>query len=83
VPRGSGDYRTTIRRPGWSMPPASMIPPAMPVSPMAPHIEVPALAEISPSALPQQEDVYSLLRERSDLHAQIFDATQIQHQLAH
>ena len=82
MPRGSGDYRTTIRRPGWSMPPASMIPPAMPVSPMAPHIEVPPLAEITPSALPQQEDVYSLLRERSDLHAQIFDATQIQRKLS-
>jgi serine phosphatase RsbU (regulator of sigma subunit) len=82
VPRGSGDYRTTVRRPGWSTPPASMIPPVMPVPPIAPPVQAPSLAEIPPSALPQQEDVYSLLRERSDLHAQIFDATQIQRKLS-
>jgi sigma-B regulation protein RsbU (phosphoserine phosphatase) len=59
-----------------------MIPPVMPVSPMAPPVDITPSVEIPPSALPQHEDVYSLLRERSDLHAQIFDATQIQRKLS-
>jgi serine phosphatase RsbU (regulator of sigma subunit) len=82
VPRGSGDYRTTIRRPGWSTPPASMISPMMPVSPATPPVEVPPSVEIPPSGVPLQEDVYSLLRERADLHAQVFDAAQIQRKLS-
>jgi sigma-B regulation protein RsbU (phosphoserine phosphatase) len=36
---------------------------------------------VPPSGVPLQEDVYSLLRERADLHAQIFDAAQIQRKL--
>ena len=42
--------------------------------------EVPP-SEVPPSGVPLQEDVYSLLRERADLHAQIFDAAQIQRKL--
>jgi serine phosphatase RsbU (regulator of sigma subunit) len=34
------------------------------------------------STAPQQDDVYSLLRERIDLHAQLFDAVQIQRKLS-
>jgi serine phosphatase RsbU (regulator of sigma subunit) len=34
------------------------------------------------SAVPPPEDVYSLLRERIDLHAQLFDAVQIQRKLS-
>jgi sigma-B regulation protein RsbU (phosphoserine phosphatase) len=43
---------------------------------MTPSVEVP------PSGVPLQEDVYSLLRERADLHAQVFDAAQIQRKLS-
>ena len=68
--RGSGEYRTANRRQGWNTVPASMI------SPMTPSMEVP------PSGVPLQEDVYSLLRERADLHAQVFDAAQIQRKLS-
>jgi serine phosphatase RsbU (regulator of sigma subunit) len=32
--------------------------------------------------VPLQEDIYSLLRERADLHAQVFDAAQIQRKLS-
>ena len=35
-----------------------------------------------PSNVPAQDDVYSLLRERSDLHGQLFDAVQIQRKLS-
>src|ERR1700684_2031035 len=34
------------------------------------------------STVPPQNDVYSLLRERIDLHAQLFDAVQIQRKLS-
>src|ERR1700678_220676 len=34
------------------------------------------------STVPLQDDVYSLLRERMDLHAQLFDAVQIQRKLS-
>jgi sigma-B regulation protein RsbU (phosphoserine phosphatase) len=34
------------------------------------------------STVPPQDDVYSLLRERIDLHAQLFDAVQIQRKLS-
>jgi serine phosphatase RsbU (regulator of sigma subunit) len=34
------------------------------------------------STVPAQDDVYSLLRERSDLHGQLFDAVQIQRKLS-
>jgi sigma-B regulation protein RsbU (phosphoserine phosphatase) len=34
------------------------------------------------SRVPPQDDVYSLLRERIDLHAQLFDAVQIQRKLS-
>src|SRR5580704_5579572 len=34
------------------------------------------------SAVPPQDDMYSLLRERIDLHAQLFDAVQIQRKLS-
>jgi sigma-B regulation protein RsbU (phosphoserine phosphatase) len=52
------------------------------ITPVAPSVEVPPLGEIPPSGMPLQEDVYSLLRERADLHAQIFDAAQIQRKLS-
>ncbi len=62
-------YGITARRRGWSpIPPPTM-------AAMSP-------AEVPPSSLPVQEDVYSLLRERADLHAQLFDATQIQRKLS-
>ena len=35
-----------------------------------------------PSNVPAQDDVYSLLRERSDLHGQLFDAVQIRRKLS-
>ncbi|HTF68308.1 MAG TPA: PP2C family protein-serine/threonine phosphatase [Edaphobacter sp.] len=70
VQRGSGEYRTASRRQGWNTVPGSMI------APMTPSMEVP------PSGVPLQEDVYSLLRERADLHAQVFDAAQIQRKLS-
>jgi serine phosphatase RsbU (regulator of sigma subunit) len=34
------------------------------------------------SSMPPQEDVYSLLRERVDLHTQLFDAAQVQRKLS-
>jgi sigma-B regulation protein RsbU (phosphoserine phosphatase) len=46
------------------------------IPPMTPSMEIP------PSEVPLQEDVYSLLRERADLHAQVFDAAQIQRKLS-
>jgi sigma-B regulation protein RsbU (phosphoserine phosphatase) len=52
------------------------------ITPVTPSVEVPPLGEIPPSGMPLQEDVYSLLRERADLHAQIFDAAQIQRKLS-
>ncbi len=52
------------------------------IMPVTPSVEVPPLGEIPPSGMPLQEDVYSLLRERADLHAQIFDAAQIQRKLS-
>jgi sigma-B regulation protein RsbU (phosphoserine phosphatase) len=44
--------------------------------PMTPSVEVP------PPEVSLQEDIYSLLRERADLHAQVFDAAQIQRKLS-
>lgn len=66
----NGKYPITGRRSGWGTVPSTMI------SPITPSVEVP------PSDLPLQEDVYSLLRERADLHAQVFDAAQIQRKLS-
>jgi serine phosphatase RsbU (regulator of sigma subunit) len=63
-------YGAGRRRQDWSTVPPSMI------SSMTPQAETPA------SAVPLQEDVYCLLRERTDLHAQIFDAAQIQRKLS-
>jgi serine phosphatase RsbU (regulator of sigma subunit) len=63
------------RRPGWSTVPPSKLPASM-ILPMTPSMEVP------PSEVPLQEDIYSLLRERADLHAQVFDAAQIQRKLS-
>jgi serine phosphatase RsbU (regulator of sigma subunit) len=45
-------------------------------------MEAPLSTDIPPSGVPLQEDVYSLLRERADLHAQVFDAAQIQRKLS-
>jgi serine phosphatase RsbU (regulator of sigma subunit) len=45
-------------------------------------MEAPPSTNIPPSGVPLQEDVYSLLRERADLHAQVFDAAQIQRKLS-
>jgi serine phosphatase RsbU (regulator of sigma subunit) len=63
-------YGAARRRQGWSTVPPSM------VSSTTPQAEIP------PSTVPMQEDVYSLLRERADLHAQVFDAAQIQRKLS-
>jgi sigma-B regulation protein RsbU (phosphoserine phosphatase) len=52
------------------------------ITPVTPPVEVPPPGEIPLSSMPLQEDVYSLLRERADLHAQIFDAAQIQRKLS-
>ncbi len=82
MPRVSGDYRTSIRRPGWSAPPAPMISPITPASSVMPSLEVPPSADMPASGMPLQDDVYSLLRERADLHAQVFDAAQIQRKLS-
>src|SRR3984957_19697396 len=71
----NGEYPISSRRQGWSTVPPSTLPASM-VSPMTPSTEVP------PSEVPLQEDVYSLLRERADLHAQVFDAAQIQRKLS-
>jgi serine phosphatase RsbU (regulator of sigma subunit) len=38
--------------------------------------------EVLPSTAPLKDDVYTLLRERMDLHAQLFDAVQIQRKLS-
>jgi serine phosphatase RsbU (regulator of sigma subunit) len=38
--------------------------------------------EVPSSTAPLKDDVYSLLRERMDLHAQLFDAVQIQRKLS-
>ncbi|HEX6494871.1 MAG TPA: PP2C family protein-serine/threonine phosphatase [Acidobacteriaceae bacterium] len=45
------------------------------ISPVTPSTEAPQ------SEVPLQEDIYSLLKERADLHAQVFDAAQIQRKL--
>jgi serine phosphatase RsbU (regulator of sigma subunit) len=73
VPRG-GKYRTTGRSQSWNTVPASMI---SSNTPMTSSTEEPP-----PSSVPLQEDVYSLLRERAELHAQVFDAAQIQRKLS-
>jgi serine phosphatase RsbU (regulator of sigma subunit) len=70
APRGSGEYRTARRRQGWNTVPPSMTLPGTPS------------AEVPPSGLPLHEDVYALLQERADLHAQVFDAAQIQRKLS-
>jgi serine phosphatase RsbU (regulator of sigma subunit) len=75
VVRRNGEHPITGRHQGWSAVPPSTMPPAM-MPPMTPSIEIPR------SELPLQEDVYSLLRERADLHAQVFDAAQIQRKLS-
>jgi serine phosphatase RsbU (regulator of sigma subunit) len=46
------------------------------ISPGTPSAEVPR------SGVPLHEDVYALLQERADLHAQVFDAAQIQRKLS-
>lgn len=69
-----GEYPINGRRQGWSTVPPSTLPASM-ISPMTESTEVP------PSELPLQEDVFSLLRERADLHAQVFEAAQIQRKL--
>ena len=71
----NGEYPINGRRQGWSTVPPSTLPASM-VPPMTPSMEIP------PSEVPLQEDVYSLLRERADLHAQVFDAAQIQRKLS-
>jgi sigma-B regulation protein RsbU (phosphoserine phosphatase) len=38
--------------------------------------------EVAATDVPLQEDIYSLLRERADLYAQVFDAAQIQRKLS-
>ena len=70
-----GEYPINGRRQGWSTVPPSTLPASM-ISPMTESTEVP------PSELPLQEDVFSLLRERADLHAQVFEAAQIQRKLS-
>lgn len=48
---------------------------------MGPAI-TPSSRELPAERAPLQEDVYALLRERADLHAQVFDAAQIQRKLS-
>ena len=68
-------YPINDRRQEWStVPPATLSPPA--ISRMAQPKELPQ-AEV-----PLQEDIYSLLRERADLYAQVFDAAEIQRKLS-
>jgi sigma-B regulation protein RsbU (phosphoserine phosphatase) len=72
----NGEYPITGRRQGWStIQPSTLLPPLM-IAPVTAPVEAPA------SEVPLQEDVYSLLRERADLHAQVFDAAQIQRKLS-
>jgi sigma-B regulation protein RsbU (phosphoserine phosphatase) len=52
------------------------------ISQVTPPEAVPPSEDIPPSGVPLQEDVYSLLRERADLHAQVFDAAQVQRKLS-
>jgi len=49
-------------------------------SPFHPSVTTSVVAPSS--TVPQQDDVYSLLRERMDLHAQLSDAVQIQRKLS-
>jgi serine phosphatase RsbU (regulator of sigma subunit) len=49
---------------------------------LAPSLVVQSPAAASASSAPREDDVYSLLRERIDLHAQLFDAVQIQRKLS-
>jgi serine phosphatase RsbU (regulator of sigma subunit) len=71
----NGEHPISGRRQGWSTVPPSTLPASM-IPPMTQSMEVP------PSEVPLQEDIYSLLRERADLHAQVFDAAQIQRKLS-
>jgi serine phosphatase RsbU (regulator of sigma subunit) len=71
----NGDYSIANSRQGWRAVPHSTIVPAMfPAGTSS--------SDVSPSEVPLQEDVYLLLRERADLHAQVFDAAQIQRKLS-
>jgi serine phosphatase RsbU (regulator of sigma subunit) len=71
----NGEYQIIGRHQGWSTTPPSRSPRPM-ISPNTPSTEVAA------SDVASQEDVYSLLRERADFHAQVFDAAQIQRKLS-
>ena len=72
----NGNYQSAAgRRQSWSAIAPTMA--ALPtISPSTEELGIP------PSGMPLQEDVYSLLRERADLHAQVFDAAQIQRKLS-
>lgn len=71
----NGEFPVASSRQGWRTVPRSTMAPA--IFPAA----TPS-TDVSPSELPLQEDVYLLLRERADLHAQVFDAAQIQRKLS-
>jgi serine phosphatase RsbU (regulator of sigma subunit) len=71
----NGTYPVAGKRQGWNTVPPSTLPSSMMQA-------APASTEAPPLEMPLQEDIYSLLRERADLHAQVFDATQIQRKLS-
>jgi serine phosphatase RsbU (regulator of sigma subunit) len=73
-PSRNGGYPVAGRRQGWSTATPSAMPPLV--------VPTAQATEASPSEVPLQDDVYSLLRERADVHAQIFDAAQIQRKLS-
>lgn len=71
----NGVYPIVGRRQSWNTAPRSTLPPSVSQSSNS-------SADAPPSEVPLQDDVYSLLRERADLHAQVFDAAQIQRKLS-
>ncbi len=70
------NYPITARRQRWStVPPATLSPPTV-------FSLMTQSKEAQPTEVPLQEDIYSLLRERAELYAQVFDAAQIQRKLS-
>jgi sigma-B regulation protein RsbU (phosphoserine phosphatase) len=66
LPTGKGEFRTNGRARNYSLPQSSI------VASMPPP----------PSSAPLREEVDSLLREKLDLHSQLFEAAQIQRKLS-
>jgi hypothetical protein len=66
LPRSEGKFRTNGGRRNYNMPQSSL------VASMPPR----------PSKVPVRDEVESLLRERLDLHSELFEAAQIQRKLS-